>query len=230
MEARDAWVAERDDLIASRGRPSFVSATALGQSARVDRERKEEQEWGQADEPWRRGRAGSQVGRAVHAVLQSIDLATGAGLEERARAQATAEGIPGRVGDVITLSRRAVNSDSVRRAVASQRLWREAPVATPVKGGFLHGFIDLLFEEADGLVVVDYKTDSVREDPVEDAVEKYRLQGGAYACAVARATGKPVKEVIFSYLDADKEVTLPDLTGAMKDAEQRAQEELVAGG
>jgi len=229
VAARDAWVAERDDLIAARGRPSFVSATALGQSARLDRERKEEQEWGQADEPWRRGRAGSQVGRAVHAVLQSIDLATGAGLEERAQAQATAEGIPSRVDDVIALSRRAVNSESVRRAVASQRLWRESPVATPVKGGFLHGFIDLLFEEPDGLVIVDYKTDSVMEDRVEDAVEKYRLQGGAYACAVARATGKRVKEVIFNYLAAGTEVTLPDLDDAAREAEQRAQEELVAG-
>ena len=230
LEARDAWVAERVEMIASQGRPSFVSATGLGQSARVEKERKDEQEWGQGDEPLRRGRAGSQVGRAVHAVLQSIDLATGAGLEERAQAQATAEGIPNRVDDVIELSRRAVKSESVRRAVASQRLWREVPVATPVEGGFLHGFIDLLFEESDGLVVVDYKTDSVEEDRVEDAVGKYRLQGGAYACAVKKATGKRVKEVIFNYLAANKEVPLPDLEGAVRDAESRAREELVGAG
>ena len=230
VEARDSWVAEREDMIRSQGKPSFVSATALGQAARVERERKDEQEWGQGDEPWRRGRAGSQVGRAVHAVLQSIDLATGAGLEERAQAQATAEGIPSRVGDVIELSRQAVNSDCVRRAVASQRLWREVPVAAPVEGGFLHGFIDLLFEEPDGLVVVDYKTDSVEEDRVEDAVRKYRLQGGAYACAVAKTTGKPVKEVIFNYLAARREVPLPELAGAVTEAERSAREELGSAG
>ena len=229
VAALDEWKAGRSELIASRGRPRFTSATALGQNERQDQERKDEQEWNQDVEPWRRGRAGTQVGRAVHAVLQSIDMATGAGLEERAKAQATAEGIPNRESEVIRLARVAVNSAIVRRAVASQRLWREVPVAAPVAGGFLHGFIDLLFEEADGLVVVDYKTDSVDDDRVEDAVAKYRLQGGAYACAVAKAAGKRVKEVRFLYLNAAegrREVELPDLDQAVRDAEGRAIEEL----
>ncbi len=226
IEVRNEWIAGRQELIANRGKPMFTSATALGQRDREERERKDEQELGQGDEPWRRGRAGTQVGRAVHAVLQSIDLATGEGLEERARVQATAEGIPNREGDVIRLARIAVNSDIVRRAVASQRLWREVPVAAPVEGGFLHGFIDLLFEEPDGLVVVDYKTDSVDEDRVEDAVEKYRLQGGAYACTVGKATGKPVKEVRFLYLEAQTDVQLPDLEIAVEEAERMAMEEL----
>jgi ATP-dependent helicase/nuclease subunit A len=232
LEARNEWIAGRRELIANRGRPLFTSVTALGQQKRQERERKDEQEGGQGDEPWRRGRAGTQVGRAVHAVLQSIDLASGAGLEERAQAQATAEGIPGREADVIRLAWIAVNSDIVRRAVASRRLWREVPVAAPVAGGFLHGFIDLLFEEPDGLVVVDYKTDSLRDDRVEDAVEKYRLQGGAYAGAVAKATGRKVKEVRFLYLNAPegrREVALPDLEGAVLDAEKQAMEELVPG-
>ena len=226
IAARDAWSAGRQELIASQSKPTFTSATALGQRERQEKERKDEQEWHQADEPWRRGRAGTQVGRAVHAVLQSIDLATGAGLEERARAQATAEGIPNREADVVRLARIAVDSDIVRRAVASQRLWREVPVAAPVEGGFLHGFIDLLFEEPDGLVVVDYKTDSVDEDRADDAVRKYRLQGGAYACAVGRATGKPVKEVRFLYLEAERDVLLPDLDQAVREAEQQAKVEL----
>ena len=230
VAARDQWMVRRHEMIAAGGRASFTSATALGQREREERERKDEQEWGQGVEPWRRGRAGSQVGRAVHAVLQSIDLATGGGLEERARAQATAEGIPDREADVIRLCRIAVDSGIVRRAVASERLWREVPVAAQVEGGFLHGFIDLLFEEPDGLVVVDYKTDSVDEDRVEDAVEKYRLQGGAYACAVIKATGKTVKEVRFLYLAAQKEVLLLDLEQAVRDAEQQAMDELAYQG
>ncbi|HEU0287580.1 MAG TPA: UvrD-helicase domain-containing protein, partial [Nocardioidaceae bacterium] len=43
--------------------------------------------------PWSKGRYGSAVGRAVHAVLQSIDLATGAGLDGAVTAQCTAEGV-----------------------------------------------------------------------------------------------------------------------------------------
>ena len=73
LEARDAWENERKVLIEIQSRPAFTSATAL---ASADTEEKTEQERGQTGEPWRRGRGATQVGRAVHAVLQSIDLAT----------------------------------------------------------------------------------------------------------------------------------------------------------
>ena len=223
LAARDAWVRQRREMIAKQGRPSFVSATGLGH---VDDDNKDEPKEDQSAEPWRRGRAGTSIGRAVHAVLQSIDLATGEGLAERARAQATAESIPDREGEVARLARVAVDSEIVRRAVASGRLWREVPVAAPVGDGFLHGFIDLLFEEPDGLVIVDYKTDSVREAEVEQAVARYRLQGGAYACAMSRATGKTVKEVRFLYLQPRRDILLPDLAGAVQEAEEQALKKL----
>ena len=83
---------------------------------------------------------------------------TGADIDDRAQAQAAAEGIPSSARHIARLSRAAVDSDIVKRAVASGRFWREVPVAVAIGGGSLHGFIDLLFEEAGGLVVVDYKT------------------------------------------------------------------------
>ena len=223
LEARDEWAQRRKSLIDSRGRPVFTAATSLGLQ---EREEKPEQEGGQTGEPWRRGRAGTSIGRAVHAVLQSIDLATGEGIADRSRAQAMSEGIPGREGDIAVLARAAVNSAIVRRAVASGRLWREVPVATPVGDGFLHGFIDLLFEERDGLVIVDYKTDSVNINEIGEAMERYRLQGGAYAYAMSRATGKTVKEVQFLYLQPRQEVALTDLAQAMAAAEAQAELQL----
>ena len=225
LEARDAWLRQREKMIAAQGRPSFVSATGLGHKVDDDKPEPDED---RGAEPWRRGRAGTSVGRAVHAVLQSIDLATGEGLAERASAQATAEGIPDREAEVARLAQVAVNSEVVRRAGDSGRLWREVPVAAPLADGFLHGFIDLLFEEPDGLVIVDYKTDSVPGPEVEQAVERYRLQGGAYASAMNRATGKTVKEVRFLYLQPRRDVLLPDLEGAVREAEERARELLAA--
>ena len=88
VAAWNEWEREREGLLADRGRASLSAATALRQHETED---KPEQE---TPEPWRRGRAGTSVGRAVHAALQSIDLDTGDGLEERARAQAAAEGVP----------------------------------------------------------------------------------------------------------------------------------------
>ncbi len=218
VAAWNAWERERDGLLADRGRASLAAATALRQDETED---KPEQE---TPEPWRRGRAGTSVGRAVHAVLQSIDLDTREGLKERARAQAAAEGVPDREDEIARLARAAVNSDIVRRAVASGQLWREVPVATPIGQGALHGFIDLLFEEPDGLVVVDYKTDSVTADEAGEAVARYRLQGGAYAHAIGAATGKPVKEVVFLYLQPQREVTLEDVPGAMRQAAEAAEQ------
>ena len=219
IEARDRWESARDNLIKRMGRPTYVSATSLGRHAH-EQEDKPEQE---SDEPWRRGRAGTSVGRAVHAVLQSIDLATGAEIEARSRVQAAAEGVPDREKEVADLVRVAVESDVVHRAVASGRVWREVPVATPTGDGILHGFIDLLFEEDDGLVIVDYKTDAVPAAETPDAVLRYRLQGGAYAHALQEITGKHVKEVVFLYLHPSRDQKLTDLYQAIKDAEAAAK-------
>ena len=222
-EHLEQWAKDRKRTIDEFSRPQFVAATGLSRAY------KDEEEEPESPEPWRRGRAGTSVGRAVHAVLQSIDLATGAGVEHRARAQAVAEGVPDREEEIARLVSVAVESDIVRRAVASQRIWREVPVAAPVGDGSLHGFIDLLFEEENGLVVVDYKTDAVTEAQLPEVVGRYRLQGGAYAHAVGQITGKRVREVVFLYLQPKLESALPDLSGAMADAQEAAQSILSAG-
>ncbi len=57
--------------------------------------------------PWQKGRYGSAIGRAVHAVLQTVDLATGQGLAEAGAAQAAAEGVLGREGVIEAFCRGA---------------------------------------------------------------------------------------------------------------------------
>ena len=219
LESLRQWEDERESLFDVVGRPSSAAATALGRPKEDPTEDKPEQE---SNEPWRIGRAGTGRGRAVHAVLQTVDLATGDGIPERSRAQAAAEGVPDYEQDIVQLCRNAVESEVVKRAVASERYWREVPVAVGMGGGSLHGFIDLLFEEPDGLVVVDYKTDSVRAKETAEAVQRYRLQGGAYAHAIQQLTGKPVKEAIFLYLRSRTEEPLPNLPQAMHDAQAAA--------
>ena len=223
VAARDTWLTQREALFADVGRRSSVSATSLGSDSR------EEEEEPESREPWRRGRAGTSVGRAVHAVLQAIDLDTGADIVDRARAQAAAEGIPGRHDEIARLSRVAVQSDVVRRAVGTGRFWREVPVAVAIGDGSLHGFIDLLFEEEGDLVVVDFKTDSVIPAEASSPLkEDYRLQGGAYAHAIRSATGKEIKEVVFVFLQPKREVRLDDLEGAVRDAAAEAEKSLTA--
>ena len=218
---REAWQLDRAETIRQQSRPVSVSATTL---AKVVKEEPA------TDEPWRRGRGGTSVGRAVHSVLQTIDLSTGDGIEETSQAQAAAEGIPKRWVEVARLARVAVDSDVVRRAVAASRFWREVPVAAPMSNGVLMGFIDLLFEEDGNLIVVDYKTDAFDSDRVDDAAARYGPQGGAYALALQKATGKPVTEVLFLFLHANRSASLPDVPRLASGAERAAEEYLNGGG
>ena len=56
----------------------------------------------------------------------------------------------------------------------------------------IQGIIDAFFEEEDGLVLYDYKTDRV--DTPEELRERYSVQLDFYERALAQITGKPVKE------------------------------------
>ncbi len=164
--------------------------------------------------PWQKGRYGTAIGRAVHGVLQTIDLATGAGLAEAAAGQAAAEGVLGREDEVARLARDALASPAVREAARHQR-WRETYVATQVGGRTLEGYIDLLYRTPDGLVVVDYKTAASAAD-LDRRMAAYRGQGGAYAAALEAATGERVARVVFLFLTPDGPVEreLDDLDAA----------------
>ncbi|MXY92659.1 MAG: AAA family ATPase [Caldilineaceae bacterium SB0664_bin_27] len=216
--ARERWQQQRRELYAARSLPISAAATRL---ARYEQDEKEEQDV--PDEPWRRGRAGTNFGRAVHAVLQVVDLHKGSDLEKNVQAQAAAEGVPERADEIGRLVQRALDSSLVQRALASKRWWREAPVAGPVGDGIVEGFIDLLFEEEDGFVIVDFKTDAVgSEEEVEQVMARYRLQGGAYALALSKAAGVKVKEVSFLFLEPNLQKSVDNLPQAQEEAERAA--------
>lgn len=62
----------------------------------------------------------------------------------------------------------------------------------------VQGIIDVYFEESDGIVVVDYKTDRVASP--EELVERYEKQLRYYGEVLERLTGKKVKEkMIYSF-------------------------------
>jgi len=231
LSARAAWIEERSALLARTGRPATVAATSLasdGPDAAPPEDPNLAKDAPDVDLPaWRRGRAGTSIGRAVHATLQTIDLATGEGLEATARAQAWAEEIPGREGEVQALVRSVLEAPVVRAAVAGDRYWREVPVAAPVDGTTIEGFVDLLVDAPEGLVVVDYKTDRAPGDDELDALmAKYRVQGAAYALALERVLERPVARCVFVFARRggaalEREVT--DMAAAIAEVEARVR-------
>ena len=217
------WAAKRSAGLARAKRSTVVAATALSEEGLADAG--EEMVAGLQKRsrdldlpPWLKGRYGTAVGRAVHGVLQTVDLASGAGLEAAVAAQCEAEAIPDRAADVRGLVSTALSAPTVTEAARSP-YWREVYACTRLNGRLLEGYIDLLYRRgSDGLVVVDYKTGASAEPVALDArLSSYRLQGGSYALTLAEATGEPVVEVVFVFLTPERfvERTVNDLPDAI---------------
>lgn len=70
----------------------------------------------------------------------------------------------------------------------------------------IQGIIDAYFFEEDEIVLVDYKTDRVRPGEEKRLVELYQVQLQYYAHALARMTGRRVKEKLIYSLTLQKEI------------------------
>ena len=161
---------------------------------------------------------GASRGSAYHKLLELLDFTVDYGEEElkeaveRFRAEGKlsddmAECI--RPGDILFF----LNSRSgTRMADAARRgmLYREQPFVLGVEASEIYpddcsgetilvqGIIDVFFEEEDGLIVLDYKTDKVRA--AGELTEKYHAQLDYYGQALEQLLQKPVKEkIIYSF-------------------------------
>ncbi len=225
----DEWRRQRDEALATSERPRTVAATALTEDGRPDARSDPGLDKRPRDldlPPWQKGRYGSAIGRAVHGVMQTIDLgrrptAGDSGrdhIDDAVAAQAAAEGVIGHETHIRALVDAALESPTVVAAAASPH-WRELYVGVPLGDGrTLEGYVDLLYRRPDGLVIVDYKTGPAGVDAdLDPLVQRYRLQGASYALALGDATGEPVVEMVFVFLTPGGAVDrrLPDLAQAV---------------
>jgi ATP-dependent exoDNAse (exonuclease V) beta subunit len=133
-------------------------------------------------------RSGTEIGSAVHALLEEIDLA--------------APVVPELEDELI---RRLVTayceSDLARRVAALPGVEKERHFTFEHDGVLVHGFLDA-FQFADGrALVVDYKTNVLGESSPEEIVDQdYRLQRLVYALACFRAGAEEV-EVVYHFLE-----------------------------
>ncbi|MBQ9459512.1 MAG: helicase-exonuclease AddAB subunit AddA [Oscillospiraceae bacterium] len=109
---------------------------------------------------------------------------------------------------------RFLQSDIARRIRAASAVEREyrfsvlSPArqydasAAPDDAVLLQGVVDLFFEENGELVVIDFKTDRVPHGQLAERAAYYKPQLETYASALARITGKRVKERILYFFAA----------------------------
>jgi ATP-dependent exoDNAse (exonuclease V) beta subunit len=183
---------------------------------------------------------GAALGSAVHRVLETIDFVQPVGLSTLASLAAAEFGLSGQdvVDDIEQRVRHVLATDTIEQA-RSHRHHRELYVATTLgpsapaesspSASQVEGFVDLVIETDEGLLIVDYKTDWLGEDPsrrkaaAESRAADYRLQGATYALALRAITGRPVVGVRFLFTGAEAayEIDLDDLEAAEDDV--RAQ-------
>jgi ATP-dependent helicase/nuclease subunit A len=148
------------------------------------------------------------LGSAVHALLESTDLALLVAADPAALARELGARLPddlspagrARALELAEALARGPLPGELRR-LSPHVLARELPVLLEGDGaggagapvGFWSGAIDLLYRDPERgeYVVADYKTDRVGAAEVRATAERYRAQGAVYARAVQRALGLP---------------------------------------
>ena len=180
------WVAERAGCLATRKESEaalFAGVKKLTPSSLGEREHFRE-----AVESAGAG-GGIEIGRGVHKTLACCDLRD---------VEAAVKLFP--AGEKFI--RAALTHKLMKRVLAADEFHREMPVVWQSPDGLMEGYIDLLFREGEGLVVVDYKTDA-KPDP-----KLYAAQLAAYADALKAITGQRVAEKLLFFLGSGDVVTV----------------------
>jgi ATP-dependent helicase/nuclease subunit A len=159
--------------------------------------------------PGHEGLAATEIGDAVHALLERVDLrAPGVpeDLAELVRAR-----YPGATDEELERIRGFVGSycesELGARIARLEGAAAELPFAFEHHGVLLHGRIDVLHRDGPRALVLDYKTNSLEETgeelapaPEEIVARDYRLQRLVYALACFRAGAEEV-EVVYHFLE-----------------------------
>ncbi|MCI8453069.1 MAG: helicase-exonuclease AddAB subunit AddA [Lachnospiraceae bacterium] len=167
---------------------------------------------------------GAFRGTAYHRALELLDF-TKTGTRGEITAQLAAIGAAGLMDEaalgllkpeVLLRFFRSPTAVRMKRAAEAGKLYKERQFVMGVPAReldeadsdepvLIQGIIDAWFEEDDGAVLVDYKTDRIKEGEESVLLERYRLQMVYYARALSQITGKRVKEAVLYSLTLQKE-------------------------
>ena len=166
------------------------------------------------------GLTGAERGTLMHNVMQHIDFQGNLqveGIEAQLREMVAQEMILPEHAPLVDvpaivaffeseLGKRICQSSNVRRELPFSLLLPaerfDAEMKGTDEGVFIQGVIDVLFDEGDGLILLDYKTDWVKDST--ELIERYAIQLDLYAEAIERIFKQPVKEK-YLYVFSTKE-------------------------
>ncbi|MBJ7332580.1 MAG: UvrD-helicase domain-containing protein [Solirubrobacteraceae bacterium] len=170
-------------------------------------------------------------GSIVHALLEDLDVAHpapwDAGGDPAARAElvrtaaerAGVEPDDEHVEEMAGLVTGFAASPLARRMAKAKRLHREHTFSLPLDGTLVNGIVDVVAQERDGWLVVDYKTDRLPDDLDRESYleARYHVQRDTYALAALRAGAAKVC-VAYVLLDRPGEPITTEFTADDTDA------------
>lgn len=148
---------------------------------------------------------GADWGTVIHQLLEVAMTDRAAGLETLAASLLADRDLGAELApQAVSVVQSVMNSEIWARARKSRRCLTEVPfqVTTDRLPGrrtdlptLLRGAIDLVFEEENGWVIIDYKTDVIPAGGPDRLVEKYAPQLKLYGEVWAEVTGEKVAEI-----------------------------------
>lgn len=169
---------------------------------------------------------GTDRGTLYHKVLELLDLTRVSSKEDMqkemermvAENRINTEGIKKLKQDYIFTFCQSCVAERMRTAQQRSLLFKEKQFVMGIKASevmkdsgsdeliLIQGIIDVFFEEEDGLVLLDYKSDLVVSE--EQLITRYRVQLEYYKRALEQMLCKPVKEMIIYSLPLGKEIRI----------------------
>ena len=160
------------------------------------------------------GEQGLEWGSVIHLLLSAVARDPNADLRKVARTALEQQELdPTLAESAVEMVRSVTQSDIWARASKSMLWLTEVPFVIERDEGdvpvLVKGAVDLAFKEADGWVLVDYKTDAVTAGGVAGLATKYAPQLRTYAEAWERCAGEAVKETSIYFVRADALIAVP---------------------
>jgi ATP-dependent exoDNAse (exonuclease V) beta subunit len=193
---RNNWEKSQKELKEQAGRGRSI--TTATEEVKVSEEVEKDDEW--VVSPVTQGE-GAIFGKLVHRLFEKGNWNQPALIEKMAEVEGKALGattpMTRRAGKMV---RESLTSPVLQRVIKSGNYQREVPFTYKNDGIIIEGAMDVVFQEGDDLVVLDFKTDLVKQGDLDGYIEHYKPQVRVYSNAIQAIFGKPPKEVILFFL------------------------------
>jgi ATP-dependent helicase/nuclease subunit A len=230
LDLRNRWNNDHKQSIIAAKQRGYVTPSQLADHTMFEAPKPEDNMESTERNASERGRGGTNFGSAVHAVLQDIDFENRLELNDLVAAAIEAHGVEGGASEVTQSVNNVMSTPTMLKATNANS-WREAWVAAEVEDGSeVEGSVDLIIRnEDDSMTIVDYKTDRVVGEWLEERAKGYEPQLAGYALVLEKL-GMTVRDAVLIFANGNtdgsaREYFVDDLDAAKEFARAKIRQE-----